>query len=127
MNRPRFTSITFLNIIGALIVIYLLVVLARTVKRNYDLGRQAEDLRAQITFLQDQKDALQYSIQYYGTDSYRQREARSKLGLQLPGEGVIIVPESSPGPTPEASSAGQTQDKKSNFQQWLDFLAGRNS
>jgi cell division protein FtsB len=128
MKRPafnfKFTSVNAINVVGSIIVLYLLVVLAQTVKRNYDLGRQIDDLKGQVTTLQDQKDELAYNIQYYNTDSFRDREARSKLGLQLPGENVVIVPHDTPAPT-AATTTKPPAKARTNFQQWLDFLAGR--
>jgi cell division protein FtsB len=121
----RFTGSSIINVVGGIIVVYLLVVLAQTVKRNYDLGNQIEDMKGQITQLQTQKDELSYNLQYYNTDSFRDREARSKLGLQLPGENVIIIPQPSARPTPQPSTNQKDSGSKSNFQQWFDFLSGR--
>jgi cell division protein FtsB len=113
-----------LNFIGTVIVLYLVVVLIQTVQRNYTLGKQIDALNAQIALLQSQKDQLAYSIQYYNTDSFRDREARSKLGLQLPGESVVIIPKASPTPAPVASGT-EASSKRSNFSQWLAFLGGK--
>jgi cell division protein FtsB len=108
------------------VIVYLLVMLGQTVKRNYDLGKQINDLHQQITLLQAEKDQQAYNIQYYKTDSFRDRQARSQLGLQAPGESVIIIPHGSPEPsaTPEATATKSTATK-SNFQQWLDFIGGK--
>jgi cell division protein FtsB len=127
IQTPKFTitGSTLLNAAGAVIIVYLLVVLGETVKRNYDMNRQITDLQAQITLLQDQKDALSYNVQYYNTDSFRDREARAKLGLQLPGENVVIIPHSTPAPAPTTAGPAKVSGPKSNLQQWLDFLGGR--
>lgn len=125
MNLPKIklTGNNALNAVGGIIIIYLLVVLAQTVQRNYRLGQQVDLLSVQISLLQDQKDELAYSIQYYKTDAFRDREARAKLGLQLPGENVVIIPRTSPAPS---SASDQSKVvKRSNLQQWFDFLGGR--
>lgn len=125
MNLPKIkpSGINFLNLLGALVAVYLLVVLGQTVKRNYDLGRQNDELKIQISQLQDQKDQLAFNLQYYGTNAFRDREARSKLGLQLPGENVVIIPRSTTPATTSQPAAAPA--KKSNFLQWFDFLIGR--
>jgi cell division protein FtsB len=120
----RFTAINLLNVAGMLIVLYLVVVLAQTVKHNYDLNQQITDLKNQITILSDQKEALGYLKQYYGTDSFQEREARAKLNLQMPGESVIVLPHSSPTPSASASDSSHATKSKSNWQQWLNFLSG---
>lgn len=126
MKLPKFqlTGSSVVNVVGAIIIVYLLVMLGETIHRNYTLGRQINDLKGQITLLQDQKDELAYNIQYYKTDSFRDREARSKLGLQLPGENVVIIPQNTPAPS-VAPEAKKTTAKRSNLQQWFDFLGGR--
>lgn len=123
--RFRFTGSSVVNVVGVLVIAYLVVALGQTVKRNYDLGRQISDLKQQMVLLQDQKDALAYNIQYYKTDSFQDRQARAKLGLQLPGENVIIIPHATPAATPSPSDEAAKPANKSNFRQWLDFIGGR--
>ena len=128
--KPKFaiTRSSLVNVAGGIGVIYLLVVLAGTVKNNYDLGNQIDNLQAQISLLQAQKNALAYSLQYYGTSSFQDRQARAKLGLQLPGENVVIIPHATPPTSPEQSEAAPVSPQpQSNFQRWLDFLAGHSS
>jgi len=123
LPRPTLTGANLLNAAGAVVVLYLLVVLGQTIKHNYSLDQQVVQLKTQINQLQEQKTALQNSIQYEQTSSFDDREARSQLGLQAPGEKVVIIPESSPTPQP-ATTQTQAAAKTSNFQQWLTFLSG---
>jgi cell division protein FtsB len=125
LPRPALTSANMLNAVGALVVLYLFVVLGQTIKHNYNLDQQVTQLQKQINQLQSQKTALSSTIQYEQTGSFDDREARSQLGLQAPGEKVIIIPETSPTPAPTAASTSQPTSPKSNFQQWLTFLSGR--
>lgn len=135
MKLPQFniTGASFINVGGAVVIVYLLAVLISTVKHNYDMGQQIKSLKGQISLLQDQKSALSDSIAYYQTNSYRDRQARSQLGLQLPGENVVIIPGSqakaaaSPADTGNQSSADSSQSNaapKSNWTQWMNFLTG---
>jgi cell division protein FtsB len=128
MNLPRLPKIqlnlvNFLNLAGIVVIVSLVVTLGQTVKRNYDLNKQITDLQGQMTLLQNQRDELSYNIQYYKTDSFQEREARAKLGMQLPGEQVVVLPKPTATPAP-AVDTSKAAKKKSNFQQWLDFLGG---
>jgi cell division protein FtsB len=125
LPRLQLTGSSIVNVVGLVIVVYLLVMLGETIHRNYTLGRQINTLKAQIALLQDQKDELAYNIEYYKTDSFRDREARSKLGLQLPGENVVIIPHTTPEPSVAPEASKKASGKRSNLQQWLDFLGGR--
>lgn len=120
----KITAIGLLNAVGAVVIIYLIVILGQTIKRNYDLNRQIDAVKAQTNLAQDQQAELNYNIQYYKTDSFQEREARAKLGLQLPDENVVILPTPTATPTP-APTDDKTAKPRSNVQQWLDFLAGR--
>jgi cell division protein FtsB len=123
---PKFklNMISLLNLMGLVVIIYLVVILGQTVMKNYALNKQIDDLKTQMTRLQDQKDTLAYNIQYYKTDSYQQREARAKLGLQLPGEVVVALPSPTVTATPAPAVDAKAAKKKSNYSQWLDFLGG---
>jgi cell division protein FtsB len=120
----KITNTSITNIAGGVLAIWILVALAQTVANNYKLEKQIETLRQQISVLQAQKDELGYNIAYYNTDSFKQRQARLRLGLEQPGENVIILPTPSPtsAPTTDAAAA---KAKRSNLRQWLDFLTGK--
>ncbi len=124
LPKIKLTGVNLLNLIGALVILYLVIVLTQTIQRNYQLGRQIESLNVQIALLQDQKNQLADSIAYYNTNAFRDRQARSNLGLQLPGENVVIIPHASPAPAPASGNANPAA-KTSNLQQWFDFLSGR--
>lgn len=125
-TRPQANLANLVNTIGAMIVVYLIVMLVQTVKKNYDLGQQAKVLEAETSLLKAQAEDLTYNIQYYNTDSFRDREARAKLGLQLPGENVVIIPRSSATPSPGNDTSDASRRSPSHFSQWLNFLLGRN-
>ena len=115
MNRIRSYLLYGL---GVFIALYLITSLVQTIRKNYDLRTQVVKLEEEIDLLQIQQQELKYRIEYYQTEAFREKEARAKLGLQLPGESIIILPreqgegpKKAPRPTP-----------KSNWQQWRAFL-----
>lgn len=117
-NRNR-----ILNIAGAIAIVLLVIEVAQTVKKNFQLRQQITQLETEIQQLEEQKIELGYRIAYYQTDAFKEKEARDKLGLQKPGEGVIIIP-----PKSVDSGAKKKPSKpKSNWQQWMEFLSGRNA
>jgi cell division protein FtsB len=113
------------TLLGVFIAGYLTISLVQTVRNNYHLQQQITGLQQQVTNLQDQRDSLQYQIQYYQTDSFKEKEARSKLGLQAPGEGVVILPHNDSEQSQTQVQSQSTKKHKSNLQQWWDFLTGR--
>lgn len=120
----KFTQATLVNSIGAGLALWILISLAQTIANNYKLEKQIDTLRQQISVLQAQKDELKYNIAYYGTDSFKQRQARLRLGLEQPGENVIILPTPNPSTSPVADAA-KVKANRSNLRQWIDFLSGK--
>ncbi|HUC86989.1 MAG TPA: septum formation initiator family protein [Candidatus Saccharimonadales bacterium] len=115
------------TILGVLVAVYVAFYLVQTVQHNYQLQKQITGQKQQIANLQSANQTLQYQIDYYNTDDYKEKEARAKLGLQAPGEGVVILPGSgneddSVLPTPPKAKAAP---KASDWQQWIDFLEGK--
>lgn len=115
---------SFVNIVGGIVALWILVALVQTVKHNYDLEKQIETLRQKISVLQAQKDELSYNISYYQTDSFKERQARTRLGLQQPGENVVILPSPIPSAT-TAADPNKAKNNRSNLRKWLDFLSGK--
>ncbi|MFI5240197.1 MAG: septum formation initiator family protein [Candidatus Saccharimonadia bacterium] len=109
-----------LNIIGLLVIIYLTVIVFQTVRGNYNLNQQISQMQNQITTLKANQIQLEYDVQYYQTNSYKDKAARSELDLMAPGEGVIILPKPTVM-TPKPTNVIALKPK-SNFSQWWQFL-----
>jgi cell division protein FtsB len=122
--KLKLTAANIINALGVMAIIYLAVLLVNTISRNYQLDKQIAAAADQNSLLELQRDELSQSIVYFRTESFQERQARAKLGLQKPGENVVILP-SRPAPTTEP--AVKPAPKRSNFQQWMDFLSGKSS
>lgn len=125
-GRYHITTNTLFNAAGVIVAFYLVVVLGQTIKHNYDLGQQINQLNTQVALLKVQNNQLSYQIKYYGTTSYQEREAHSQLNLENPGETEVVLPSTSPEPTPAAQTTTTAAVKQSNWSQWLSFLTGGN-
>lgn len=111
-----------------ILTMILLLGLVNQGSKNYELQSRADKLNAQIAQLENDNQQLGYKILYYKTDSYKEKLAREKLGLQLPGESVVIIP-GSKGETKNGSAALDNKSASaittpSNIEQWIEFLFG---
>jgi cell division protein FtsB len=111
------------TVAGVLVAGYIGFYLIGTVRHNYELQRQINSLKQQITDINLDKDQLALKNEYYKTENYKEKQARAKLGLQAPDEKVIILPQSHDKSQPQAEE--KPVKKQSNFSQWVDFLLGR--
>ncbi len=123
MVVPSFSKRRILNFLGLALIVYLAVIVFQTVKHNYELNTQINALQNQISDLTIQQSQLQYDLRYYQTNSFKEKSARSNLGLMQPGEGVIVLPKTSaPATSVEVKKTGSKP--KSNPAQWWQFLFG---
>lgn len=74
-----------------LLIIYTFYMLGRSIWQNYELKQQEKAIRAAIAKVEQQNKDLNNLIAYYQSSSFREVEARQKLGLKKPGEKVVIV------------------------------------
>lgn len=86
------------QIITFAFLVYVLFLLGRSAKHNAESNQRMERLRAEITALKEENERLSYMVLYQQTDSFKELEARRKLGIKRPGEIVLVLP---PEPTPE--------------------------
>ncbi len=100
-----------------LILLYAGFALTKTLWQSYRMSRQINSLEDEIARLEERKRELQNLITYYKTDSYKEKEARRRLGYQKPGERVLIVV-----PQKEAKEEPLPQPPKPNWRIWWEFF-----
>jgi len=74
------------------VVIYLIIIVGKTVMANYAANGETDkdeaklaQMEADIAYMEDQNN-------YYQTQSYKEKEARAKLGYKSTGESVLSLP-----------------------------------
>jgi len=102
----------------------------QVMQRNYGLQKEVDYKKRQLQLAELQKDSLELQKRYYETNEYKELAARESLGLVMPGEKVLILPDNSEAAkASDAKKSGTVavvvpQDKTSNLEQWLNFLFG---
>jgi cell division protein FtsB len=103
---------------------YLLFLFGRSAYKNYQINQRIKELQASITTLNEQNTNLKNLIAYYQTETFRELEARRKLGLKKPGEIVVALPEN----TEEVLQTENPEEKKEqttpNWKKWWEYLFG---
>jgi len=105
------------------------------IETNYNLQKQITQLQQQNDLSNLQNNNLQLQNQYYNTNEYLELQARQLLGKALPGEKLILVPQSVALantvniPLDKTISSTPPPSKpayQSNFESWMNFFFHRN-
>lgn len=101
-------------------------------QRNYDLQKDLELKKRQLQLADVETRSIELENRYYQTREYQELAVRKSLGLVLPGEKVLILPDNTQAAKdadtkPGSSPSTGVVEKQSNYKQWTDFLFGKNS
>lgn len=105
--------------------IFLAVQFGRQVYANWEIGRRAEAIQAQIADVEEQNAQLQAELDYLRSDAYVSAEARRLANLGAPGEQVLIIPPGAEQPVPPQVRADEAPGPM--LQQWLELFFGASS
>ena len=93
--------------------------------RNWQLEQKLKERSLESTRLGIEIDTLKLEKEYYLTDEYNELMARKKQNKMLPGETMVILPDNSEKAVNKYSEIdNQENTKRSNLEEWLDFLFG---
>ncbi len=116
------------------VLVYLLIgytffMVGRSVWLNFQLKKQTEEVEQEISKIQAQNKDLENLILYYKSDSFREVEARKKLGLKKPGEVAVAVPvktannfQSEVQAQEQGVSEKPKETKTPNWQLWWQYF-----
>jgi cell division protein FtsB len=108
----------FLRVIAGVVALYLLYAVGKTLYQSYLVRKEVEDLKISIAEMQQSNKELSEKIIYYQSPSYQEKIARERMGMQKPGEQVIVIlPEERPKEVNEDPDAGLP-----NYQKWWNFF-----
>lgn len=90
---------------------------------RYQVEREINNLRAEISKAQSGSERLEEALAYLRTPEYKERQARSLLGLQKPGEFVVALPQSAEDKTAEAEAESASGGNPRQW--WLYFFGNK--
>ena len=109
---------TWIRLLALITVCYLLFVVGKTLYQSYQVRKEIDGMTVEMQTLRESNKKLQADILYYQSDSYKERIARERLGLQKPGEKVIVI-------LPEQKQDVKEKDpynKLTNPEKWWQFF-----
>ena len=125
-TKKDFLTVHNIATIGAIILGLVFTYNAITATtRNWQLEQKLKERTLESAKLEIEVQTLTLEKQYFNTDEYQEIMARKKQNKMLPGETMVIMPNNSEKAKNKYSEIdNQTDKKRSNFEEWLDFLFG---
>ena len=100
-------------------------IFARELSRQYHIQGEITELEQEISKLENRNEELGDLIAYFKTESFQEKEVRSKLNLQKPGEHVVALPGSDfEGEAIEGSFVGDVLIEDKNWKSWWEYFFG---
>ena len=103
-------------------VIYLFIIVGKSVWGNYQSNKDIENQQQRVEELKQNINILENEIAYYKTDAYKERQAREKLGYKAPGENVISLPFDQQEDKVADQGGSEPVIKTPNSRLWWDYF-----
>lgn len=126
--RQRIFDYTHLAFwVGLVVTMYVLVALINLSAKNTALRDHGDAVEEENITLESEIKGLEAQVAYYGTEQFKEKQVREKLGLQAPGEQVVIVGRGDADRGVKSSTTnGSDSDlpDQSHIEEWAAFLFG---
>ena len=126
-KKPVDRRQTFVNILIVLVLVYFGFLIYQSVYSNYEVNNTISQLKKELNKVQSDQRDLQTLIAYYQTESFRELEARKKLGMRKPGEKVIVVEVPQDERRAVETELTEQEEIRPNYILWLDYISGKMS
>ncbi len=115
------TSRLFL-LIAALAILGIGFGITKGLLRRAELQKEITKLEDDINALESKNNDLNKLIDYLSTEEFKDREARLRLGLQKPGETVVVIPNLTDTTDTSTPNPNQPSEPENNWQRWLNYF-----
>ena len=124
---PNFLRSRWFLVVGLLLVSYTFFVLGKMTWQNYQVNQQINNLEKEISGIEKENQKLSDLIAFFQTETFKEKEAREKLGMVKPGEKVLVFPgdknsENSITETKEVSEEKNRQEEMPTYKKWWNFF-----
>lgn len=120
-QKAKYIGFSFLLLVGSISLI-------RTTFEIMKSNKRLDDLKAEVTLLEEDKLALLSELEFQKSDDYVEQEARNKLNLVKPGENVYVLSNEFEEDLQKdlfkenVLSMNSEVKEKSNLKLWLDLI-----
>lgn len=110
------------GLVSFVFVVYLGYIVTISMINNYNSNKEIMKSEEKLTLLEEEIATLQDKINYYQTNSFKEKEARAKLGYKAPGESVLVMPIDTQDEKITDSSEIEIELKSPNYTLWWEYF-----
>ena len=118
----RYLPMSFSSFIIFVVTIYAFVIVGRSIWVNYNSNKDIQKQEENLTSLESEVKGLELQINYFQTLSFKEKEAREKLGYKAPGENVVSLPMDKEEDKVADKELGDVQIKTPNYILWWNYF-----
>lgn len=106
------------------LILYVAFLLSRSTWHNYQTNQQISALNDDLKKLQAENQNLNNEIVYYQTESFKELEARRRLGLKKQGENVVVLPGETEGENGDNTNTNKNKEEtiEPNYIAWFHYV-----
>jgi len=90
--------------------------------KKYLIEKEINELKKEIASLESGNRETRELINYFKTPEFKERQARSLLSLQKPGEFAVALPPRDDADSSETDSGGAKPQADSNLRLWWNYF-----
>lgn len=110
-------------LVGIIILIFISISLGKEVLRRQAVNADIGKLQSEVDALAARNAELADLITYLNSENWQEREARTKLNLQKPGETIVITSENiNTSSQIEQTATAHAAPQLPNPQKWLNYF-----
>jgi cell division protein FtsB len=103
-------------------VLYLFFVVGKSIMVSYGSNKELENEAQKIQALESEIVLMKNQIAYYRTTSFKEKEARQKLGYKASGESLMSLPLDKDEDKVVDTELGEVPIKTPNYRLWWRYL-----
>ena len=106
--------------VGGVLLVVTAFYLVRETYQKRQIDNEVRKLQDEIAAVEGKNKEILELINYYKTTEYKERQARSLLGLAKPGEFVAVLPPKKPA----GEETAAVDNSVSNLSLWWEYFFG---
>lgn len=118
----RFIPMTITSLLIFFVIIYAFFIVGRSIWINYNSNKELDVEATNIAALENNITLMQNQNNYYQTSSFKEKEAREKLGYKAPGESIMVLPLDKEEEKTADPVLGEVSIKVPNYKLWWDYI-----